>query len=131
MQVASVKVEADHESTETATMIITCTRMGCRRPVRKELLDDDSMPMCDEHQGLFRRPSALGGPQPDSGVARRCRGGLLVGRGDRSAMGLAGGPGAGSPGRRRLGEVLVHGARQREADRGSGWTAISAYAITA
>lgn len=53
MQVASVKVEADHESTETATMIITCTRMGCRRPVRKELLDDDSMPMCDEHQGLF------------------------------------------------------------------------------
>jgi hypothetical protein len=52
MAVASFKVEADHESTEATTMIITCARMGCRRPVRKELIDD-GLPMCDEHQGLF------------------------------------------------------------------------------
>ncbi len=47
---ASVKV--DDERTETSFIIITCTKSGCRRPVRPELLDE-RLPLCEEHQGLF------------------------------------------------------------------------------
>lgn len=53
LSAASIKIEMDREPTETVHLVITCTRMGCRRPVRPELLDHTFLPLCDEHQGLL------------------------------------------------------------------------------
>lgn len=46
-------IEIDAEATQTAAMVISCSRPGCRRPVRPELLDNRSPPTCDDHQKLI------------------------------------------------------------------------------